>query len=36
VWLHTCSLDAPQARRNYEARGLRLFHTETAVHDLPG
>jgi GNAT superfamily N-acetyltransferase len=35
VWLHTCTLDAPQARANYEARGLRLFRTETAVEDLP-
>jgi GNAT superfamily N-acetyltransferase len=35
VWLHTCTLDAPQARPNYEARGLRLFHTETAIEDLP-
>ena len=35
VWLHTCSLDAPQARPNYEARGLRLFHTETEIQDLP-
>jgi len=35
VWLHTCTLDAPQARANYEARGLRLFHTETAMEDLP-
>jgi len=35
VWLHTCTLDAPQARANYEARGLRLFHTGTAVENLP-
>jgi GNAT superfamily N-acetyltransferase len=35
VWLHTCTLDAPQARPNYEARGLCLFHTETAIEDLP-
>lgn len=29
VWLHTCSLDGPNARANYEARGFRLFETET-------
>ena len=29
VWVHTCTLDAPVARANYEARGFRLFHTET-------
>ena len=28
VWLHTCSLDGPNARANYEARGFRLFDTE--------
>ena len=28
VWLHTCSLDGPNARANYEARGFTLFHTE--------
>ena len=25
VWVHTCSLDSPAARRTYEARGLRVF-----------
>lgn len=29
VWLHTCSLDHPAARQNYEARGFVLFKTET-------
>ena len=28
VWLHTCSLDGPHARTNYEARGMRVFDTE--------
>jgi ribosomal protein S18 acetylase RimI-like enzyme len=28
VWVHTCSLDGPTARANYEARGFRLFKTE--------
>lgn len=25
VWVHTCSLDAPAALRNYEARGMTRF-----------
>lgn len=29
VWVHTCTLDAPVARANYEARGFSLFRTET-------
>ena len=29
VWLHTCSLDHPAALPNYEARGLRVFRTES-------
>ncbi len=28
VWLHTCSLDHPNALQNYKARGMRLYHTE--------
>ncbi|RAX50359.1 GNAT family acetyltransferase [Arthrobacter sp. AQ5-05] len=28
VWVHTCTLDGPAAIANYEARGLRVFHTE--------
>jgi len=35
VWLHTCTLDHPHARRNYEARGFRAFRTEELVEDLP-
>jgi GNAT superfamily N-acetyltransferase len=31
VWVHTCSLDGPAALANYEARGLRIFHTETEL-----
>ncbi|WP_411731562.1 GNAT family acetyltransferase [Paeniglutamicibacter sp.] len=31
VWVHTCSLDGPAAMANYEARGLRIFHTETEM-----
>jgi GNAT superfamily N-acetyltransferase len=29
VWLHTCSLDSPYARPNYERRGFRLYRTVT-------
>ncbi len=28
VWLHTCSLDGPHAKANYEARGFRVFDIE--------
>ena len=28
VWLHTCTLDAPQALPNYLARGFRVDRTE--------
>ncbi|MEY3297136.1 MAG: hypothetical protein RLZZ597_396 [Cyanobacteriota bacterium] len=35
VWVHTCSLDGPQAYHNYEARGFTLYHTETTVKPLP-
>ncbi|MCW3010201.1 MAG: putative GCN5-related N-acetyltransferase, partial [Solirubrobacterales bacterium] len=31
VWVRTCSLDGPQALANYEARGLEVFRTETAL-----
>ncbi len=35
VWLHTCSLDAPHALANYEARGFRRFSEETRVVRVP-
>ena len=35
VWLHTCTLDGPHARANYEARGLRVFDTVIAIEELP-
>jgi GNAT superfamily N-acetyltransferase len=31
VWLHTCTLDAPQALPNYVARGFRPYQTGTEV-----
>lgn len=30
VWLHTCSLDHPNALPAYLARGFRIYRTETA------
>lgn len=35
VWVHTCSLDGPQALRNYEARGFRLYRQEQHEQELP-
>ncbi|MCX5116866.1 GNAT family N-acetyltransferase [Micromonospora sp. NBC_00362] len=28
VWLHTCSLDHPNALRNYQRRGMTVYRTE--------
>jgi ribosomal protein S18 acetylase RimI-like enzyme len=28
VWVHTCSLDHPNALKNYLARGMKIFKTE--------
>jgi RimJ/RimL family protein N-acetyltransferase len=35
VWVHTCSLDSPVARGNYEARGMRCYDTRVTYEDLP-
>ncbi|MER3483338.1 MAG: GNAT family N-acetyltransferase [Meiothermus sp.] len=35
VWVHTCSLDSPAALANYQARGFKLYKTETANIELP-
>ncbi|GEM87652.1 GNAT family N-acetyltransferase [Meiothermus granaticius] len=35
VWVHTCSLDSPAALANYQARGMRLYKTETVLEELP-
>jgi len=29
VWLHTCSLDHKNALKNYLARGMKIFKSET-------
>jgi len=31
VWLHTCSLDHPNALNNYIARGMKIFKIETVI-----
>jgi GNAT superfamily N-acetyltransferase len=36
VTVNTCSLDAPAALRNYEARGFRRYRTERVEKELPG
>ncbi len=28
VWVHTCTLDHPNALKNYLARGMKVFNTE--------
>ena len=28
IWVHTCSLDHPNAIENYKSRGMRIFKTE--------
>tara|TARA_B100000941_G_C28414950_1_gene505593 strand:+ start:426 stop:929 length:504 start_codon:yes stop_codon:yes gene_type:complete len=28
VWVHTCSLDHPNAIKNYKSRGMKIFKTE--------
>lgn len=35
VWVHTCSLDGPNALANYVARGMRVFRVEAARLELP-
>jgi GNAT superfamily N-acetyltransferase len=35
VWVHTCTLDHPSARANYEARGLVHYDTRTEAVNKP-
>ncbi len=35
VWLHTCELDGPYARANYERRGFRLAGSTTRLQRIP-
>jgi len=35
VWLHTCTLDSPNALPNYKARGFQEFKQERYVAQLP-
>ncbi len=34
VWLHTCTLDHPQALANYRARGFRVYREEVTLKEL--
>jgi GNAT superfamily N-acetyltransferase len=34
VWLHTCTLDHPQALAHYVARGFRLYDQKTIVREV--
>lgn len=34
VWVHTCTLDGPQALANYQARGMTVYRTETVEKDI--
>ena len=36
VWVHTCTLDHPNALANYKARGLQIFREETHVQEVRG
>jgi GNAT superfamily N-acetyltransferase len=35
VWVHTCTLDAPRALANYQARGMLVFKEQTEAVELP-
>lgn len=34
VWVHTCTLDAPAALANYQARGFHVYDTQTRLVPL--
>ena len=36
VWLHTCTLDSPNALPAYQARGFRSYRTERLEVELDG
>ncbi len=35
VWVHTCTLDSPNALANYQSRGMRVFKEHSEPLDLP-
>ncbi len=35
VWVHTCTLDSPIALANYQARGLKIYKTESQTLEIP-
>jgi GNAT superfamily N-acetyltransferase len=34
VWVHTCTLDGPNALANYQARGMKVFDVRTEAQEL--
>jgi GNAT superfamily N-acetyltransferase len=36
VWLHTCTLDSPNALPGYQARGFRPYKTQRLEVDIEG
>jgi GNAT superfamily N-acetyltransferase len=34
VWVHTCTLDHSHALANYQARGMKIYKTETATKEI--
>lgn len=32
VWVHTCTLDHPNALKNYQSCGLKIYHIEESSH----
>ena len=34
IWVHTCSLDHPNALKNYLDRGMKIFNHETIFRNI--
>ena len=35
IWLHTCTLDHPQALSNYQSRGMRIYKKKSDIQCIP-
>ena len=35
TWLHTCTLDHPQALSNYQSRGMRIYKKKSEIQYIP-
>ena len=35
VWVHTCTLDHPNALQNYKARGMEVYRVEKTANEAP-